>query len=202
MPSLLTDVGYLRLLHLQDTRTEARRWLEAELPEGTRIAVEGASAFERFAIVGPQIGMTRAQLEDRIGNEPDAVMARWQRNLVAHRPSSRRFELLLVPRLDTVIVDGQIRDLPDVSFYRQRDVPYLVASSWAVRDARTGYSEAFVASLAQSYEPVQEWRPSRPLRWDPFAWRLDYPAIRALVFAHPSDTVGPTFTLYRVRAAR
>ncbi len=70
VPSWANVVRYDRYALAPDARNEAQAWVEAHVPAGARVLIEGGESFERTSNLGPQLWPTAAQLEARGPNEP------------------------------------------------------------------------------------------------------------------------------------
>ena len=99
------DIRFQRLLHAEDSRTAARRWIEGHVPTGSSILVEGA--IYTFVLEGPQLGETTASLERSLAEirQQGGGGRLWAVKLrAAEHAAGARFDVRKVPDLTTQLL--------------------------------------------------------------------------------------------------
>lgn len=196
IPSVLTIVRFDYWLTQRDTRQLASQWIVANVPFGVKFVIEGAG------VLGPPLPLSTAQLDLLISSQPDDTLERLMLQAIRERTDKDSgFHVELVYRLDQA-PDGSplMAEVPGAQVYTQKKAEYLVTVDWMKRDEMDRYTDAFQLSLDAFYEPLAEFRPSIAFRFDPYAWRMDYDALKQVVVGQPGIG-GPPLTIYRLRDA-
>jgi hypothetical protein len=169
VPSGLNIARYDFMITQPDTRTLAAQWIDAHIPDGATIAVEGAG------VLGP------------------VVPAR------PNQPDGRTYQVDTVFRLDQRHEGGiLVGSISSADYYASRGIDYLVTVNWMQGESESGYSKEFQDSLEADYAPIAEFAPTIDFRFDPYAWRMDYNALAQVIPGKP-ETGGPRLTVYRRR---
>lgn len=177
-----------------DTRQTASEWIVSHLPQGSRIAIEGAG------VLGPNVPLDRKHMEQLLAvQEPGSLGEIYTEALMTSQPPETGFHALSVFRLDQKHKGGVfLETIADSSYYRNLGYDYLVTSSWMIRTVDDAYTPAFQESLDKFYTPIMTFEPTIYFRYDPYSWRIDYTAL-AQVIPGRQGIGGPKLTIYKLR---
>ncbi|MBI4342989.1 MAG: glycosyltransferase family 39 protein [Candidatus Omnitrophica bacterium] len=175
-------IRYKRWLASDDTRTLAKAWLEARVPAGSRIAVEGG--LKGYVWAGPQLAEDEATLQREIerSRQEGGTGRFWEERARAlHRGAAPRYTLTKVVRVSE-LTEEQLRAHDYVVLSRRHDEPW--------------------AGLP-SFEPVERFEPAPPISYDfaPMLSRTDLLRLRVVPLWGPARLAkGPRIVILR-RAA-
>lgn len=200
VPNFLRIVKFNYMLTAPDTRTVAKLWIEENILPGIKIAIEGTAREEMPSYLGPPLLLDEERLVKKLadaqrkGEEGKSLQARLK--ILYGRAA---YDLIGAPRLDFVFDEkaGIFRKIEDVSYYQEKEVDYLVTSSWVNRDGY-GPEKNFLESIHQNFSLVKEFTPRVIFENDPF-WHMDYQALDKISIFEKKAIFGPTIKIYRQR---
>lgn len=197
-PSAVQAVRFDLLAGAPDTRTLACRWIEANVPAGSSVAVEaGVELLEQRAILGPPLVKTAEQVLGALGDRSGLPGLVRDAYLAAH-VGQPAYVVANLFRLDQPEL-GSARRILTVDDYRRAGVAYLVTSNWAHWRLADDTPPSFRQSLDREYELVQEFHGQPQLRFDPYSWAVDHAALARVRWGQPL-VAGPEIRIYRLRA--
>jgi 4-amino-4-deoxy-L-arabinose transferase-like glycosyltransferase len=191
IPSALNILRFDYWITQPDTRLLAAKWIAMNVPADAKLVTEGAD------ILGPPIPMSTLILDESILTAEHNSLAEARLQAIeASRSGQLGYRVTNVFRLDQQYEGGiQVGTIPNVQFYVDAGIEYLVTVSWMKRTEQDRYSAEFERSLDTHYERIAEIRPTINFRYDPLAWRLDYAALSEVWPGRP-ELGGPTLTIY------
>jgi len=177
-----------------DTRQVATQWILSNIPPGSKIVIEGAG------VLGPNVPFSRTDMEQALAAQPEDSLGNvYTKAILASQPLSVGYTVLSVFRLDEQHDGGYlIGTVASASYYSDLGYDYLVTSGWMQRDSTDTYSPVFQASLNKYYEPIKIFEPTVYFLFDPYAWRIDYQALRKVIPGQ-HGIGGPKLIIYKLR---
>jgi len=200
LPPLVRAVAFDRYIGAPDTRAEAAAWIDAHVPEGASVAVEGMEGPFLVSLVGPQVPPPRARLERELTAARGQAAGRLLSALAEAVAKRKQLDVTTVVRLDEAPRTGA--DYRDARVWLDRGTRYLVSSGWVPRRRvpEGRYESAFQADLDAHYEVVATFEPHPEFRWDAIGWLVDYERLAQALSAEPVKQ-GPRILVYHRRGA-
>lgn len=181
------------LLTRTDTRTEAKRWIEAHIPTGTRVAVE---AYILISAWVPRLHEVPAQQRQMLAALTSQGSGRVRQLRLAHERPTVSYELI---EISTVERPWKSYVNPyDIERLRQQGIEYVVISSYWMSNrssAEHPIERRFYEALASSAQLVATFEPFRR-GVEPF-WDISgahTPFVGVTRLSRP----GPTIYVYRL----
>jgi len=198
------SIHFLKYLHLNDTRTECRRWVEDNVEPGSRVVLGGGWGPHQRSLYGPALAPSESQLEAVIAKAAsNGIGARVERAVLTADQGQPRFNILAPSRIDEVEtsgLSGSGHPWMSPQELAKDGWEYLIHSTWVPRTYLRGrlLRPEFRIGLEGSYELIKVFKPSYPLRWDPFVWHWDLEGLRDVPYLAPSlATRGPYLFVFR-----
>jgi len=194
LPSIIKTVHWDRLMSEPDVRTVAKDWVEAHIPAGSRLALDGTFYMPRLAFSTEQLEEKRARATE--GFQSEAKKRRLDALLSKPYPSS--YELYFLSRDPEN--SGFLFSEPSVPFdfevLKQKGVEYVL-----LIDAHHSWGDPFFDALQENADRVMTFSPHRDSRdltirdpqimtGGPFLWRDILPRERS----------GYPISIYRLRS--
>lgn len=185
LPSSLDVLRFDYLITQKDTRSYAREWLERNITPGSLIVVEGGHGSGLRPILGPELARSPQQLEVLRQEATSSSLIAYLEVLGATGRVRPAYQVYYPMRLESI------------AFEQYAVVPYLVSSSWALH--RTPRDPRYERMLREEYVLLAEFAPNPPFRFDLYAWRMDYQALRQISPWGGDLILGPTLRVYARR---
>ncbi|MFA5167159.1 MAG: phospholipid carrier-dependent glycosyltransferase [Candidatus Omnitrophota bacterium] len=175
LPSIIKTVHWDRLMSEPDVRTVAKEWIEANIPDGSRLALDGGGYMPRLAFSHKQLEEKRSLA--RSGFQSEAKMRRLDALLLKpHQPS---YELYFLSRdlKSTGFLFSEPRVPFDLVALKQKGIQYVL-----LIDALHPWGDPFFQALQKNADIITTFSPFR-IREDltihdpqtmtggPFLWR-------------------------------
>jgi hypothetical protein len=193
IPSAANIMRFDFWLAQPDTRQLATQWITANIPDNSKIVVEG------WGVLGPPLPESRAVIAAKMASQQAGSIENLKLAAIrANMPEGPGYNLEMVLRLDERGEAGAVVEIPTMQYYAQRGFEYLVTVDWVPREFGDQYSPQFQESLDTLYEQIADFQPTIAFKFDPYAWRMDYMALARVIPGQPG-TGGPHLRLYRLR---
>lgn len=155
-PSCLRILRWDLLMAAPDTRTVARAWIEENVPDGSRIALDGTFFMPRLSFSEGQLKEKLAGL-DGSGGQAGAKKRRLEFLLAeSFQPSYEIYFMSSQPGTGKFLF-GEPEISYDVAALRQKGVEYVLVAD----GARGGAPAAFLDELKKTARPVVKFSPYR-----------------------------------------
>lgn len=176
------DIRFHRMMRTEDSRTVARKWIEAHVPDGASMLIEGS--VHSFILEGPQLKENRTALE------------RDMREVLDKRGKGRLLEAKL-----RVLEDGRLR-VPRYDLHRVRDIEAgnLQGANFDYVVVRSERGREVIEGEKHAYRLVYTVQADSPLLFRILPM-LSVPDIQRLrdvpLTGAPSFTPGPSIWVYQ-----
>ncbi|OGM27011.1 hypothetical protein A2627_02480 [Candidatus Woesebacteria bacterium RIFCSPHIGHO2_01_FULL_39_28] len=196
-PSFARVVKLDYYLSMPDTRNLAKKWIEENIPQGTKLINEGAIRTEYTSIYGPSLWMNQAAVDRRVKEVKEFGLPGVYTQALSEAVKNKTgYDLIGTIRLDKKYdpyTKGH-KILSNVDEYITAGFCYIVSSSWATVDKNDDYNADFQKSLRDNYKLIKNFDPNPTLVED-LIWRVDFTNLDKVRLS--DETVaGPEIKIY------
>ena len=198
-PSVVRTVKFNTVTLKPDTRQLSKKWIETNIPAGSRVLVESMVRPEYPANINTPLfldkeSIQRYLIEARASGYPGFFLTA----LKTAVQGKIGYDLVDTARVD-VTYDRSTRVpalLTSAQYWVNQNVTYLIITSWHTQPEPT---PEFQKSITETYDLIKEFQPNPQFQSDPHFVQMDYSALdRVNIFSHEL-IFGPVIQIYKIK---
>lgn len=187
------------LLSAPDIRYEAEQWIEKNIPENSKLLIDGYQtpiglSFQNVYVFYTHDVLDQYRISAKKLNQPQYIYDILDRLAVGHT----RYNLTTVPKLDVSWNSEQSKyEIVKSSAWIKNTLDYVIASNWVQNAGKI--DDNFWIEFNKNWVILKEFSANPQLKYNPLGWKYDMKGIDAINLFDPKLKFGPKITIYQKR---